>query len=387
MRWCLVPLVFANLAGAQEYRLTREGQYWIRVESGTFSIPPSGKIKFVSPGRIRTQGEWRQDIGYVLKTRVRAKDVVTAKKLLERGGIHMTQRGGWGYLEVQRVPGRFEPPELEIHLPRRVPQVAFQTGGDGEVAAFDLDSPVSVDAQAGSVQLDRIRGAVTARTGGGEIRLGRIGGAIRCVSGGGGIFVEGAQREAVLETVGGEVFVREAFGPVTANTGGGNIQILRAMSTVNAHTNGGLVDVNQANGMVNAVTSAGAIHVGSAAGARCESAGGTIQLEAVSGAVEAATLRGSILAGISGNKLADSFLNASSGDITVFLPSRLAVTVQAESEAAGRIGTILSDFPEIRVWSALLNGRPIQAGGTLNGGGPLLRLSATGGVIYLKRQK
>lgn len=310
-----------------------------------------------------------------------------AKKLLAPLPLQYLLRGEWSTLTIAPVGARRMAPELDLRLPRNLRQSAFQVS-EGTVSAYDLDGPVSVDAKAGSLLLDRIQARVDCRTGGGEIRLGRIGGAIKCLSGGGGISVQGAGGEATLETAGGEVFVREALGPVSAMTGGGNIQIQRALSLVTAHTSGGLVEVNQAMGMVRANTSGGAIQIGVANGVKCESSAGTIELQSVRGALRASTAMGSILVNIHGARLEDSFLNTSAGDILVFLPSNLAVTVQAENDAAGALGKILSDFPEIRTLSGIWStGKPMQAGGALNGGGPMLKLSATGGIIYLKRQK
>jgi hypothetical protein len=67
----------------------------------------------------------------------------------------------------------------------------------------------------------------------------------------------------------------------------------------------------------------------------------------------------------------------------VFIPSNLAVTVQAISASPGG-RRIVSDFAEIRTRAG--GGIRAEAEGSLNGGGPLLRLTALGGNIYLQRQ-
>jgi hypothetical protein len=167
---------------------------------------------------------------------------------------------------------------------------------------------------------------------------------------------------------------------VHASTGGGSIRVNRAAAGVMAQTAGGTIQIWDAGGPVTAETSGGAIAVGSARGVRCESAAGSITLQKVQGALRASTAMGSVYAEVvRGARLEDSFLTSGRGDVTVFLPSNLAVTIRAENESGGN-SRIVSDFPDIRIRQAL-------AEGALNGGGPLLRVATSGGTIYLRRQK
>jgi hypothetical protein len=50
---------------------------------------------------------------------------------------------------------------------------------------------------------------------------------------------------------------------------------------------------------------------------------------------------------VAGKPLEDSVLSTGSGDITVFIPSNLVVTIQAISTSPG-LQKIISDFPEIQ---------------------------------------
>jgi hypothetical protein len=83
----------------------------------------------------------------------------------------------------------------------------------------------------------------------------------------------------------------------------------------------------------------------------------------------------------------DSILSTGAGDITVFIPSNFALTVKALNES-GRIDRIISDFAEIPVRSSVAPNRSgTIAEGALNGGGPVLTLTSSGGTIYLRRQR
>jgi DUF4097 and DUF4098 domain-containing protein YvlB len=156
---------------------------------------------------------------------------------------------------------------------------------------------------------------------------------------------------------------------------------------VSARTTGGRIEVLQANGIVLADNSGGSIQVGSATGVRVASAGGSIRLRGSSGSLRAATDVGSILAELYGVGLQDSILSTGAGDITVYIPSNLALTVRASNES-GPAGRIVSEFSEILVRQAAEAARQaVLAEGALNGGGPVLRLTSTGGTIYLKRQR
>ena len=125
------------------------------------------------------------------------------------------------------------------------------------------------------------------------------------------------------------------------------------------------------------------MQVGAASGVRCEAGTGAIRLTNISGAMRVSTAMGSIIASLLGGKLAESFLSTGNGDITVVIPSNLGVTVRAENEMADTLQRIVSEFPGIPV---RLQGTQVVAEGAINGGGPLLRISGTGGTIFIKKQ-
>jgi hypothetical protein len=96
-----------------------------------------------------------------------------------------------------------------------------------------------------------------------------------------------------------------------------------------------------------------------------------------------ATAMGNILANLGGSRLAESLLATGNGDITVVIPSNINVTIRAENQMADTLRRIVSEFREIQPRPI---GRHLVAEGRVNGGGPLLQISASGGTIFLKRQ-
>jgi DUF4097 and DUF4098 domain-containing protein YvlB len=378
--------VAAILAFAQEAPIRREGTHWVQVITGTLVTPPDCKLKVQTRGPITLQGVASDRITYTIKKRVRAKSEAEARGLLRAASVHAAVRRGLATIALSETRSRISA-DMMLSGGSDLQAVALGTSG-GDIQVYDIRGTVDAETDGGLIQMDRIGSDVVARTGGGEIRFGNIGGSIRCFSGGGSIQVERAGKESWLETAGGNIFVRESGGPLHTSTAGGNIQVQRAASRVSARTSGGRIEVLQANGIVLADNSGGSIQVGSASGVRVASAGGSIRLRGSSGSLSAATDVGSILAEfIYGAALKDSILSTGAGDITVYIPSNLALTVRASNEN-GPAGRIVSEFSEIMVRQAAEAARQsVMAEGALNGGGPVLRLTSTGGTIYLKRQR
>lgn len=279
-----------------------------------------------------------------------------------------------------------EPENLSVTLPAARNTVVVRSVR-GDVDVRNLRAPVQVLAWSGNASLDQIEGDAMAQAGG-QVKAGGIRGKLHVFSTSSGIAVGRVDGEVWCETAGGEIIVERAGGPLRAITGGGNVYIAEALSNVEAKSDGGLIDVRKAGGEVTAVTRGGSIHVGAAKSASCESAAGAIRVRGVSGFLRARTGMGSILAELlGGSRLEESILATAAGDITVLIPSNLAMSVEAVNESRGKMARIISEFPEIRV-AAARGWTPgtLAARGSMNGGGPVLHISGAGGTVYLRRQ-
>ena len=377
----LLPALL-SVAQAGQTVLTREGKYWVEVRSASEPLAPSARLRIHARGGVTLNGTPRHELSYSLKVRVKARNESEARRLLRQFSVRVSREGARGaYLIVRRGDGTAE---LQVKAPRTLVESTIATT-EGAVAVYDLDGGVRVDTGGGAVTADRISGNVVVRTAGGDITLGTLRGNVRCTTAGGKITVTLVRGEATLETGGGDISAQQIGGLVHASTMAGSIRIHNAGSAVIASTGGGPIDVGQAHGVVTAKNSGGPVKVGSAEGVRCENAGGGVKLDSISGSVRVTTAIGSIIAGLlAGKPMADSFLSTGSGDITVFIPSNLGVTIRAENELAGNIRRIVSDFPGIAV---RVQGAQVVAEGPVNGGGPILRISGTGGTIFIKRQR
>ncbi len=378
---------FALLASGQtESPVVREGNYWVRTFSGSVPADAVSRVRVITEGNVKVHGEPAKVITYSVKVPVKARDKEQAEALLRAFAMRVQTAGPRMVLELgaRRMTG--DGPDVTLTVPRGLERLLLETRG-GNVQVTDFDGEFTGFSAGGRIDIDRLNAAASVKTAGGDIRVGRVNGPVRCSSGGGSITVDSVGGDSWFETAGGDILVHDARGRVHAATGGGNIRVEKSGGAVEARTEGGLIEVQHAAGLVNALSSGGAIQVNSAQGVRCEAAAGMIRLRNVAGALNASTAAGSILAELlAGNRLQDSTLTASAGDITVVLSSKISVTVFAQNITGGG-GRIISDFPEIRLQPALPGTVPAIAQGSLNGGGPLLRIMATGGTIYLRREK
>jgi DUF4097 and DUF4098 domain-containing protein YvlB len=380
-----ISLTAATLLAQDSSQLTREGPYYVRTMTDQLVGHVAPQLRILSHGNVVLRGSKGDQISFKFVQRAKAHSEDDAKRLFR--GVFVTKVPMITMTTLTIIPsaGDLVSNDLEVNVPRQVLVSVVHTEG-GRVEAYDLDGSVQMNASLG-IRCDRIHGNVNGQTSGGEIRVGKVGGWLQFASGGGSIFIDSVGGSAKCETAGGEIVVREAGGPLLLTNASGNIEVDRAASTVEAHTGEGLIEVNQAGGEVIADTRGGSIQIGSARGARCESAAGAIRVKNASGPLNVQTVMGSILAElIAGSRLEDSMLTATSGDVTVLIPSKLSLSVMARNDS-GANPRIQSDFSEVPVKSFGFSRPPTVAEGQINGGGPVLRINVAAGIIYLRKLK
>jgi len=369
-------LVIPLLAGAQGTVALENGK-WTRTFKGT--APAAPRLRVNAHGPVRVSAGTRGNFSYEVKVSVTARSEAAARRLLQQYVLQLQPQSGWFVLTA---PGGPVMTHVSIDAPKL--HSAVLSTSDGPVQAYGVEGDLQVDTGAGELTVDRIGGDSRLFTGGGDVDVGTIAGALECTTGGGAIRVKNVRGQAVLETNGGDITAGQIGGTVRAETGGGGIHIGNAGGSVTAVSGGGAIVVEKAVGTVTLRNLAGAVQVGSAAGVRCESVSGGISLNKINGPMRVSTTMGNIVANLLGSKLADSFLATGSGDITVLIPSNLGVTIQAQNDRADTLRRITSEYPAVRVWR---QGTRLVAQGAVNGGGPLLQITGTGGTIFIKRQK
>jgi hypothetical protein len=358
-------------------QIRRVGDTWTREYSGT--LPAAARLRVNGNGPVNiTGGQSSRQISYTITVSVAARNEAQARRILERLPVRAGLRDGWAVLNA---PGGAAISATIVHAPR-LDEVVVRSS-NGAVQGHNIDGSFDVETAAGELTADKIRGECSLITRGGDIHVGEVSAGLHCGTSAGSISVKSVGGPAVLETNGGPIETIHANSSVSAHTGAGEIHIFYANGAVEAVTRGGLIIVDKATGLVTARNLAGPVQVGSAAGVKCESNGGGVRLSNVAGPMHVSTPMGSIFASLIPGRMGDSYLATANGDITVFIPSKLAVTVRAVNHRADNLKRIVSDFREVSVSRQATR---LVAEGALNGGGPLLEIDGNGGAIAIKRQ-
>jgi DUF4097 and DUF4098 domain-containing protein YvlB len=179
-----------------------------------------------------------------------------------------------------------------------------------------------------------------------------------------------------LKTSGGDEIVGDLLGKVYARTSGGDIKLGRIVGDINASTSGGNVSIEEGQTTVKASTSGGNITAKHLVGpSDLKTSGGDIKIESVENAIDARTSGGDIKANFDGVLRGDSKLDTSGGQVKATVGKTMAFHLNADTsggevDASGL--TITIDRGGV--------GKSSLAG-SVNGGGPDLRLHTSGGDI------
>ncbi len=184
-----------------------------------------------------------------------------------------------------------------------------------------------------------------------------------------------------LHTSGGGITVGDLDGRANLRTSGGSIAVGKMGGAVDARTSGGNITLVEARGPVELKTSGGNITVGRVAGpAELSTSGGGIKIESAEARLIAHTSGGGIRAGISGLLKDECSLSTSGGSVRVSVDKTAAFRLDASTSggAVDAEGLTLTLEKSSRGRSRLA--------GAVNGGGPLLKLRASGGSISIRTQ-
>jgi hypothetical protein len=178
-----------------------------------------------------------------------------------------------------------------------------------------------------------------------------------------------------VETRGGSIDLEEIGGAVTARTSGGPIELDGAVGSVDLETSGGSIEAYEIEGEVRARTSGGRITVSEARGPiHVETQGGGLRIHDVRGPVHGRTSGGSI--SVRFEEHPEGELETSGGSIEAELPEDVGVEIDARTSG----GRVEVDTPLLLRGSI----DPSHVKGELFGGGPRLRLHTSGGNIRVR---
>jgi len=333
-----------------------------------------------------------EKVNCVVILRAYTTDEAEARQMFDK--FQLTARSaeaGSVYLSSQSPPRVRHSTNFHVQFQITVPQhynLDVETQGGDISVASPLEGEVRLITAGGDVRSSDISGGARIETAGGSISLGKVGGELAARTAGGAIHIGDVHGDAMVETSGGEILTGIVGGELKAETAGGDIVVGGADGQVLAQTAGGQIQIGPTGSTVKAQTAGGSIRLQGARGrVVAETAGGSIDLIEIASAVRASTAAGRILAEFNSTKktFGPSQLQTSMGDVFVYLPTNLPLTIDAAIEtSAGR--QIKSDFPlNIQDEKGELAASTLRGHGSLNGGGDVLRIRTVAGNIEIRK--
>ena len=366
-----------------EGKFKRDRQYWMKNGHPLrfhfqVTVPSQSNVdlKTAAAGAIHVDN---------LDGTVRAKTSIGNIHLGEIQGAVWGKTGGPGKITLK---GCQSDVDLEsgvgnIELVTVAGKVIAKTGGPGKITLKGCQSDVDLESGVGNIELGSIIGEVIAKTGGpGKVVLKECQSDINVESGVGNIEIGSITGEVIAKTGGpGKIILKECQSDINVESGVGNVELVSVAGKVIAKTGGpGEIVLKECQSDINVESGVGNIELGLITGKVIAKTGGPgkVVLRECQRGVDAASGIGNIHAEIPTQLMHPWTLRTSGpGKIEVVLSSSTAVNIDAETS-----GPISSDIP-IQV-HGLLTEDKLQ--GTLNGGGPLLKLRASLGEIRLKKK-
>lgn len=343
-------------------------------KSGTVPTKDGRLLRLkVELGNVRVFTDASSQISYraIVETDSRDPD---AQEFLREFRV-TAQPTSWGVALDARVPwqmlhSRFSA-QVEIHIPKRY-SLEVSTGG-GNIEVADIDGRIRLTSAGGNITVGSVGGAVGSapeaaeaarvETQGGRITVGNVAGTLRAATAGGHIITGNITGDAILRTGGGQIYTGHVAGAASLDSGGGNIHIESAGSSVAADSGGGGLEVRQANTPLNVTADDGGI---------------TAWLSPVN---QSKTTRAD-----AGKPRGVSQIESAGGDIVLYLPLKLAATIDAliEQGSGHQVAADPSLPLKITYSDSPDSGRTIHCAVQMNGGGEIVRLKATSGNIVLR---
>jgi hypothetical protein len=368
---------------AEQVRVYHEGNAWVEETTGTLPVAHDLRVN-TDLGSIDVRGR-SQGVMYVIRKRTVAASKEEAERDFQKMKFSAVRTGDQIVVNGRLLERGFTrlTSDISLQVPYNLRKVWLTTGG-GALRLSSLAAAVTGKTGGGVVRLDDLAGPVNITTGGGEVLGGSLGSQVIINSDSGAVHIDNITGAAKITSGGGQIFVGSANTLLIDNKAG-NIDVHRCFGNFQASTGGGNVSVGPVTGSVRIDAGAGSVRVGGAGGVtQVTTGGGSVELFKVAKGARVDTPVGAITVQFTAvpGAFTDSLLHTGSGDVLVFLPEQLPMTVHASSDMATGYG-IRSEVPGIRIskQGGGFGPQSAWAEGTLNGGGPLLRIRTGMGHI------
>ena len=384
----LLALLLASPAWAQQTRIFREGDSWVKEITGTLSPAPVLRVD-TAIGNISVETGGRE-IRYTIRERSSRSTEQEARRALSELRVRALRLGQvatvvatWSDHGLVR---RFSA-DFILQVPSDVGFIHVDTKG-GSITVHDTAARLDLGTMAGNISVHAVRSSVNAHTLGGTVKIASATGDLSVRSGGGDITIGDAGKHAEVYTSGGNIAI-SSLGSGYLQTGAGSVRVNHAGGDLVVRTAGGFVNLGDIEGKLSVEDGGGNIRLGSCRGhVTAMTNGGNIEMWKLYRGAQVQTGTGSITVQFLGGRgsFGESYLRTAAGDVVVYLNGETAATVHAVSEMASGRG-IKSDFPQLRITTqgGDFGPKTVYADGVLNGGGPELQVRTTIGQIEFRR--
>jgi DUF4097 and DUF4098 domain-containing protein YvlB len=179
-----------------------------------------------------------------------------------------------------------------------------------------------------------------------------------------------------LTTSGGDIKAASVRGNVRARTSGGDLAFDRVEGEIDAHTSGGDIVLKEGTARAKLGTSGGDIEVDRAGGpTEVATSGGNITINSVAQLLSATTSGGNVHATLTEPLKQDTVLSTSGGDVRV----KVVKGAGFELDASTSGGDVHAEGMTITIAKGGVG--KSRLAGSVNGGGPRLKLRSSGGDI------
>ena len=393
-----------------------------------FHVKPGGTLTIDSEiGTINVQTVDKNEVEIVVTREVEGKLDSVAQKALTDFEVTFEQNDS----DI-RIEGKFKRDRqywmknghpLRFHFQVTVPyqsNVDLKTASIGAIHIDNLDGTVRAEASIGNLRLGEIQDAVWGKTGGpGSITLKGCQGDVNLESGVGNIELGSIVGKAIAKTGGpGKIVLKKCQGDVDLESGVGNIELGSVTGKVIAKTGGpGKITLEECQNDINVESGVGNIELDSVTGEVIAKTGGPgkiilkkgqskVDVKSGVGNIELVSVAGKVIAKTGGPgkivlKECQSGVDVESGvgNIYAEIPTQLMHPWTLQTSGPGKIEVVLSPSTAVAINAetrgSISSDIPIQVQGlltehklkgTLNGGGPLLKLRTSLGEIRLKKR-
>ncbi|RKU32929.1 hypothetical protein C6499_02265 [Candidatus Poribacteria bacterium] len=319
----------------------------------TFPVAAGGKLTIDADcGGIDVQSTENDTVSVRIQRAAQIKANRRAAEILKNLDVQITHEASDVKIEAKFIGNakrwQKRKNDLDVQFDILVPQhynLDLQTACD-DISVVNVTGDVNVETFRAGLRLEGINGRIEGATSIGNIDLKAFNG------------------DAALQTTGGNIRIAAGAGDVKAKTSGGNVQAVHVIGAINGRTSGGNVTLRECKGGADLKTAGGSIEVENDGPVLARTSGGSIRCQLQ----KAATRQ---------NLLLD--LETMGGGINVSLIPDIAATVEAKVLG----GSVTTEFPVTADASGTVKSDQLQ--GTINGGGPLLKLRSVGGNIILRK--